>query len=216
MPAHVARHLSWHFGESGIDPCQGPEPAALVCAQRERSRTLVEMLDKSGYFYRDFDGYDEKAARKNLTPDSKPVLVQLRDRLASLGEWRKEQIHDVVAEVAERLGLKLRSFDDYETLLRRLVVTQPERHQVALKNALAYDRSVLFDEPDERTARRAWGKSDPTPEERKAFGDFVVDRLAAIAGQDLAQIPRRTNGEESPLSLRRVSKTASGEDARGC
>ena len=79
--------------------------------------------------------------------------------------------------------MKLRSFDDFEDLLERLVTSLADRHQVALKNALAYDRYILFDEPDERTARRAWGKSDPTPEERKAFGDFVVDRLAALAGK---------------------------------
>ena len=87
------------------------------------------------------------------------------------------------ARFAERLGVKLRSFDDFETLLRRVVASLGERHQVALKNALAYDRSVLFDEPDEKAARRAWGRRDPSPEERKAFGDLVMDRLAALAAE---------------------------------
>jgi glutamyl-tRNA synthetase len=105
--AHVARHLSWHFGERGIDPSSGPNPPALVCAQRERSRTLVEMIDKSEYFYADFATYDEKAARKNLTAAAQPVLEELRDRLAALDDWEAEKIHDVVAGVAERLDLKL-------------------------------------------------------------------------------------------------------------
>lgn len=106
-PAHVARHLSWHFGERGIDPSLGPDPALLVCAQRERSRTLVEMIDKSEYFYADFATYDDKAARKNLTASAQPVLQELRDRLAVVSAWDAESIHDIVKGVAERLDLKL-------------------------------------------------------------------------------------------------------------
>src|SRR5437879_13657056 len=57
------------------------------------------------------------------------------------------------------------------------------RHQVALNNALAYDRDVAFDEPDEKLARRAWGKVSPSPPERKAFSDWGVDRLCRMAGE---------------------------------
>src|SRR2546421_2245189 len=57
------------------------------------------------------------------------------------------------------------------------------RHQVALKNALAYDRDVAFDEPDEKLAKRAWGKASPSAAERKAFGDLVVDRLCRLAAE---------------------------------
>jgi hypothetical protein len=48
---------------------------------------------------------------------------------------------------------------------------------VGLKNALAYDRSVNFDDVNMELARCAWDKQDPSPSERKAFGDVVVDRL---------------------------------------
>ncbi len=106
-PAHVARHLSWHFGEREIDPSEGPDPIALVRAQRERSPTLVEMLDKSEYFYRDFDAYDERAARRNLTAAARPVLETLKERLTELSAWNAEAIHEVVNAVAERLELKL-------------------------------------------------------------------------------------------------------------
>ncbi len=67
--------------------------------------------------------------------------------------------------------------------LQTLVDGLASRHQVALKNALAYDRDVAFDEPDEKLARLAWGKASPSPAERKAFSDFVVDRLCALAGE---------------------------------
>jgi hypothetical protein len=81
-----------------------------------------------------------------------------------------------------RLGLKPITFDDYMAALGKLVDGLGSRNQVALKNALAYDRDVAFDEPDEKVARQAWGQQYPSPAERKAFSDFVVDRLCALAG----------------------------------
>ena len=86
-------------------------------------------------------------------------------------------------DFAKRLGAKLQSFEDFEALLEKAVDAMGERNQAALKNALAYDRDISFDEPDETLARRAWGAANPSAEERKAFGDFAVDRLCALAGE---------------------------------
>lgn len=86
-------------------------------------------------------------------------------------------------EMLTRLGCKLSSFADYCAALEHVVDSLAARHQVALKNALAYDRGVDFDAPMEDLARRAWGKPTPTEEEKKAFGDFVVDRLCRLAGE---------------------------------
>jgi len=82
-----------------------------------------------------------------------------------------------------RLGLEPASLDDYLVALEKIVDGMAARHQVALKNALAYDRDVAFDEPDEKLARQAWGKASPSPAERKAFGDLVVDRFCKIAAE---------------------------------
>src|SRR5207248_3310294 len=86
-------------------------------------------------------------------------------------------------DFARRLGVDLQSFDDYVAFLEHFVDTLADRHQVALKSALAYDRDLCFDEPDAAAARKAWLQPRPSPEERKAFGDFVVDRLCALAGE---------------------------------
>jgi uncharacterized protein len=82
-----------------------------------------------------------------------------------------------------RLNLKPTSFDDYIAALESLVSTMFSRHQVALKNALAYDRDISFDEPNAPLARAAWGKPSPSAAERKAFGDFAVDHLCALAAK---------------------------------
>jgi glutamyl-tRNA synthetase len=106
-PDHVARHLSWHMGNLGIDPSLPPPLRDVVVAQCERAKTLVEMAGNSVYFYRDFEDYDEKAARKNLTVEARPVLQALHAALEALGDWSAEAIHAAVEGVAERLELKL-------------------------------------------------------------------------------------------------------------
>lgn len=86
-------------------------------------------------------------------------------------------------DLARRLGLEARSFDDWLDVLSALVDGMKARHQVALKNALAYDRAIDFAPPDESLARRAWNVESPSPRERKAFADLVVDRLCRLAAE---------------------------------
>lgn len=106
-PDHVAAELSWHFGQIGIDPSSGPEPRHVVLAQRERSRTLREMVEASRYFYLEFAQYDEKAFTRHLNADAVPVLQALQGGLRALGIWEREALHQVVQHCAEVLGLKL-------------------------------------------------------------------------------------------------------------
>ena len=86
-------------------------------------------------------------------------------------------------QFAQQLAHRVDTFDDYLSLLEVLVDTLPERCQVGLKNALAYDRSVDFDDVDEDLARQAWGQRHPPADQRKAFGDVIVDRLCRLAGE---------------------------------
>jgi glutamyl-tRNA synthetase len=104
---HVANHLRFHMEKLGLDPANGPDPAAIVTIQRERAKTLVEMAQNSVFFYRDVDAYDPKDAATHLTSDAKAMLADLRDRLGALGSWDAPSIHGCVTAVAETRGLKL-------------------------------------------------------------------------------------------------------------
>ncbi len=106
-PAHVAHHLSWHMGNLEIDPSQGPDLVEVVKTQRERCKTLVEMAEASVYFYRDFDEYDEKAAKKNFKQGSDEVLQKLLDEFTKEDEWNGERLHQIVLDTAESLEIKL-------------------------------------------------------------------------------------------------------------
>jgi len=106
-PAHVARHLSWHMGQLDIDPTEGPSLVEVVKAQRERCKTLVDIASASVYFYKEFEAYDEKAAKKNLTPAAAEVLFQLHDQFAASPEWDGQVLHNIVVNLAEATGLGL-------------------------------------------------------------------------------------------------------------
>ncbi|MBS3951431.1 MAG: glutamate--tRNA ligase [Methylomicrobium sp.] len=106
-PAHVARHLSWHIGQKEIDPTDGPDLVEVVKVQRERCKTLVEMAEASLYFYKEFEAYEEKAAKKNLTPEAALVLQGLHERFAQVESWCSEELHQIVQAFAEDRQLNL-------------------------------------------------------------------------------------------------------------
>lgn len=106
-PVHVARHLSWHMGQVGIDPSRGAALVEVVKAFRERAKTLKEMAEASRFLYQDFVAYDAKAASKHLTSETQRPLEQLYAALQDLTEWRADAIHEALNHVAEELELKL-------------------------------------------------------------------------------------------------------------
>lgn len=106
-PTHVARHLSWHIGQLGIDPSQGPALTEVVKAFRERAETLQEMAQACAFCYREFEAYDEKAAAKHLTAETAVVLARLQANLATVEEWHAGPIHTLLGQIAGELGLAL-------------------------------------------------------------------------------------------------------------
>jgi len=102
-PLRIAHLLSPHMGRLDIDPTAGPDLVKVVEAQRERASTLVELARISAFYYRDFDTFDEKAARKAFKAAAVEPLALVRSRLAELPDWNREDIHAVIAGVVETL-----------------------------------------------------------------------------------------------------------------
>ncbi len=105
--AKVAAELAWHFERVGIEVKNGPALVDIIDAQAERCKTLVEMVQKSGYFYTDTVTYAAAAVKKNLTADVLPHLAHLRAALAALPQWEKSAIHAVIEQVATTADVKM-------------------------------------------------------------------------------------------------------------
>jgi glutamyl-tRNA synthetase len=106
-PAKVVPELRWQLERLGV---QAPDDAvleAVVLAQRERSKTLKEMAEASRFFFEWPVRVDEKAARKHLVPEARPVLEGVRGSLAALPDWAAGAFHGAVQGLAEARSLGL-------------------------------------------------------------------------------------------------------------
>lgn len=108
-PKHIARLLSPHMGHLGIDPAQGPDLVDVVTAQGARAKTLTELAAISAFCYRDFDAYDDAAAKKHLRPAAREALSRMRAALEMLAleDWQPDMLHHVVERVAGELDVNM-------------------------------------------------------------------------------------------------------------
>jgi len=91
----------------GIESRDEPLLEGVINAQRERAKTLKEMAQNSLFFFRDFEAFDDKAARKNLTAEAVPLLASLATGLDALSVWNAGAIHEVIEAVGQRYGVGL-------------------------------------------------------------------------------------------------------------
>ena len=82
-----------------------PRLLKIVLALRERSKTLVEMAELARFFFGRGVAIDEKAAAKHLTPESRSLLAQVRDRLASSPQWDAPTLDAAIKGVSESAGV---------------------------------------------------------------------------------------------------------------
>lgn len=103
----LVAQLQWHLQAQKLDIAHGPALADVVDAQRDRAKTLVEMVAISRYFYEDFSTYDETAIQKQFKPETADTLQTVHEALAAVGDWQGEVIHAAIQSACEQLGLKL-------------------------------------------------------------------------------------------------------------
>jgi len=106
-PEHIARHLSSHLADVDVDPTVGSDIHRVISIHQERVKTLVELAQSIVYFYKDFDEFDVKAAKKNFKVDALIPLEKMQAEYSQLESWKAEDIHKVITSVSEKLDLKM-------------------------------------------------------------------------------------------------------------
>ncbi|MGI6566461.1 MAG: amidohydrolase family protein [Firmicutes bacterium] len=79
-------------------------------------------------------------------------------------------------------GMEPSSFAEYLEAVEFLLTAKKQEGCVALKCALAYDRSMAFDEAAREDAEAAFGMKDAVPKQVKAFQDYVFHFIVERAG----------------------------------
>ena len=106
-PEHLAVYLRPQLEALGLAADDMAKVAAVARAQQERAKTLREMAENSVFFFRDVTEYEPKAAAKNLTLETAPILGAVGAMLAALPEWQAPAIHAAIMSVATERGVGL-------------------------------------------------------------------------------------------------------------
>ena len=106
-PERLAQYLKPQLAALGVIVDDDRKLAAVAKAQQERAKTLKEMAHNSVFFFSELTGYEEKAAKKNLTAESVVALGAVRDKLSALVDWTGAAVHDAVNQAAAELSVGL-------------------------------------------------------------------------------------------------------------
>jgi glutamyl-tRNA synthetase len=106
-PSRIVAPLRWHLAQAGIETREEGPYEQIVIAQRERAKTVREMAANSMFFFRAPTAYDDKAVRKNITPEILGVLEETSVALGRLEEWTPPAIHALITAIATAHTLPL-------------------------------------------------------------------------------------------------------------
>ncbi|MFC1681483.1 glutamate--tRNA ligase [Pseudomonadota bacterium] len=98
-------HSEPFFRQEGIDINENDNWTDILSANQERSKTLLELVQRSRFFYIRPTGYDEKAVRKHFRDPAGVVLESAILRFEELPEWNAESVHEVIHAIADSMEL---------------------------------------------------------------------------------------------------------------
>jgi glutamyl-tRNA synthetase len=110
-PEELVPHLEPHLIKMGVlEKDHGlslQEIARVIPCLNERAKTLVEMAEKSAFFFKKEVEFDEKARSKFLTEEARPLLEKMIAGFSTLDDFSAESIESLFKKIVEEEGMKL-------------------------------------------------------------------------------------------------------------
>jgi len=110
-PEELAQHLEPHLVKTGVlsgdHDLSLQEIAKVIPCLNQRAKTLVEMAEKSAFFFKKEVEFDEKARNKFLTEDARPLLKKVIAGFSTLDDFSAENIETLFKKIVEEEGMKL-------------------------------------------------------------------------------------------------------------
>ncbi len=103
----IRDHARWHFENAGIDIDEQANWEEVFRVNQQRSKTLLELVDRSLFFFREIDDYDAKSVKKHFKGQAGEILIEFRGQLERLDPWEPEHIHLCLHHLAERRSIGL-------------------------------------------------------------------------------------------------------------
>ncbi|MBT3715044.1 MAG: glutamate--tRNA ligase [Deltaproteobacteria bacterium] len=111
QPEELAKYLGPQLIKSGVLPedhrLSPQEIAKVIPCLNQRAKTLVEMAEKSAFFFKQDVEFDEKARNKFLTEEARPLLEKVIAGFSMLDDFSSESIEILFKKIVEEEGIKL-------------------------------------------------------------------------------------------------------------
>lgn len=101
----IRSEVEYHFSKANLDINNGPDLQELVAVMAEKVDTLVELAEKSSYFYNENIQYDENAVKKHFKAATGDILKVALEKFEALSaeQWQdSEALHHAVGSTAEQ------------------------------------------------------------------------------------------------------------------
>ena len=110
-PEDLARHLEPFLIRSGLlEEGHGldfAEISRVIPSLNQRAKTLVEMAEKSAFYFKKGVEFDDKAKTKFLTDEARPLLEKAIAGLSQLENFSSEEIELLFKKIVEEEDIKL-------------------------------------------------------------------------------------------------------------
>ena len=110
-PEELAQRLELHLETTGVltkdHGLNMQEIAKVIPCLKGRAKTLIEMAEKSAFFFKKQVEFDEKARSKFLTDEVKPLLEKVITGLSALDDFSSDKIESLFKKTVEEESLKL-------------------------------------------------------------------------------------------------------------
>jgi len=111
QPEELAKFLGPQLIKSGVLPedhrLSPQEIAKVIPCLNQRAKTLVEMAEKSAFFFKKDVEFDEKARNKFLTEEARPLLEKVIAGFSTLDDFSSDNIEILFKKIVEEEGIKL-------------------------------------------------------------------------------------------------------------
>ncbi len=106
-PEELRDHARGHFKNAGIDIDDQANWKEVFLVNQQRSKTLLELVERSAFFFLDIDGYDPKSVKKHFKGRASEVLLAVQAQLRQLDPWSTDSVHDCLHRLAEQRSIGL-------------------------------------------------------------------------------------------------------------
>ncbi len=105
--SRIVNLVTKHLSLLGVNDVSQADMPAIVDLYRERSKTINELGESILYYFKDFDEYDAKAAKKVLRGVAAKPLNAMLTILQALPEWTADSIQQSIDETVVKLDINM-------------------------------------------------------------------------------------------------------------